>query len=87
MLRQRRTKVEWPAWRYGPDGESEVFDSAEDVPAGWGATPSLAYVPREASPEICKESTIKALEDFGVVINPTWGTAHLRKMLKELTND
>ena len=26
----------WPAWRYGPDGEAEIFNSEEEVPPGWG---------------------------------------------------
>jgi hypothetical protein len=30
----------WPAWRYGPDGASDVFDSAAEVPAGWQDHPS-----------------------------------------------
>lgn len=30
----------WPAWFYGPDGESAVFDRAEDVPDGWTDNPN-----------------------------------------------
>lgn len=30
----------WPAWRYGPEGESRVFDSEAEVPAGWQDHPS-----------------------------------------------
>lgn len=29
----------FPSWRYGPAGESRLFDKAEDVPEGWGETP------------------------------------------------
>lgn len=25
----------WPSWRFGPNGESEIFESDEQVPAGW----------------------------------------------------
>jgi hypothetical protein len=32
------THQAWPAWRYGPDGEAEVFDRPEDVPEGWTET-------------------------------------------------
>lgn len=32
--------VEWPAWRYGPGGKSDVFKSADDVPEGWADHPS-----------------------------------------------
>lgn len=32
---------DWPAWRYGPNGEALIFGRPEDVPEGWteaGAT-------------------------------------------------
>lgn len=25
----------WPSWRYGPNGESGIFNSAAEVPKGW----------------------------------------------------
>lgn len=25
----------WPAFRYGPNGEAQIFQKASDVPAGW----------------------------------------------------
>lgn len=31
---------EWPAWRYGPKGEAEIFNSAEEVPKGWKDAPA-----------------------------------------------
>lgn len=30
----------WPSWRYGPKGESAIFEKAEDVPKGWQDHPS-----------------------------------------------
>jgi hypothetical protein len=30
----------WPAWRYGPNGEAQIFTSAGDVPEGWVKHPS-----------------------------------------------
>ena len=29
---------DWPAWRYSPEGDGEVFDKPEDVPEGWTDT-------------------------------------------------
>lgn len=29
------TDENWPAWRYGPNGQSAVFESEDDVPKGW----------------------------------------------------
>lgn len=30
----------WPSVRYGPDGASAVFQSADDVPDGWEDHPA-----------------------------------------------
>lgn len=32
----------WPSWRYGPNGESGVFERPEDVPEGWFDSPQKA---------------------------------------------
>jgi hypothetical protein len=32
--------MSFPAWRYGPKGEAEVFQSEADVPKGWVDHPS-----------------------------------------------
>jgi hypothetical protein len=29
------TFPKWPSWRFGPGGQSAVFESEADVPAGW----------------------------------------------------
>lgn len=34
-------KVSWPAWFYGPNDAAEIFEKAEDVPAGWVDHPAL----------------------------------------------
>lgn len=30
----------FPAWFYGPDGQSAIFESAEEVPSGWRDHPA-----------------------------------------------
>jgi hypothetical protein len=35
----------WPAWYYGPGGVGQVFDSADEVPAGWVDHPADAADP------------------------------------------
>ncbi len=37
----------WPSFRYGPNGESRVFQRAEDVPEGWSDTPNFVTAARE----------------------------------------
>lgn len=29
----------WPSWRYGPNGQSAVFNGPDEVPEGWGEIP------------------------------------------------
>jgi hypothetical protein len=31
----------FPGWRYGPNGQSAIFDSEKEIPAGWVEHPSL----------------------------------------------
>jgi hypothetical protein len=33
-----KVSTDWPSWRYGPNGEAQVFESASDVPKGWKDT-------------------------------------------------
>lgn len=33
-------KKQWPAWMYGPDGQSRIFQEDDPVPAGWVDHPS-----------------------------------------------
>ena len=43
-------KVYWPSWRYGPNGEAEIFKTADDVPEGWFDHPSKHAVVKYAPP-------------------------------------
>lgn len=39
----------FPSWRYGPNGEADIFHDAADVPEGWTEHPgALAEVERQA---------------------------------------
>lgn len=44
---------EWPAMRYGPSGEQQIFKSPDDVPEGWadrpGGEPKKAEKPKVGS--------------------------------------
>ena len=35
-----KSKQEWPAWFYGPKGESNIFQNKDEVPKGWKSHPS-----------------------------------------------
>jgi hypothetical protein len=38
--RLMRAPDHWPGWRYGPKGQSAIFESEADVPKGWEDHPS-----------------------------------------------
>lgn len=38
----------FPSWRYGPNGEAEIFQSEAEVPKGWKAAP-FAQAPAPAA--------------------------------------
>lgn len=41
----------WPSFRYGPNGETQVFQRAEDVPEGWRDSPDFVTAAKEAGAE------------------------------------
>jgi len=41
----------FPAWYYGPDGESQIFDREEDVPEGWTDHPTNVSNSTSETPE------------------------------------
>lgn len=56
----------WPSWRYGPNGESAVFESARDVPEGWRDEPSAvaeAAHPLSTEPAASADDRLKSEND------------------------
>lgn len=80
MARVRREPAKWPGWRYGPFGEKAIFNSEAEVPHGWTRKPGELYV-APPSTMLDRENIIGQLETKGIEIDPTWGTAHMQKML------
>lgn len=81
----RRPKIDrsWPAWRFNPiTGDGEVFQCEEDVPEGWtGAPVELEIFEHTTFEPLDQEAILAALIDKGVDIDPTWGVAHMKKVL------
>lgn len=75
--------VKWPDVRYDPaTGEPTLFYQAKDVPFGW-----LTKRPRIKTPKVGvyydKQELINQLTNLGIDINPTWGTAHMKRILDD----
>lgn len=73
-------KVMWPDLRYGPNGECKLFSSAHEVPEGWTAKPDIPYVTPEQL-QLDKDKLAAELTSRGIDVHPTWGKAHMKKML------
>lgn len=81
MRRKTRPDLIWPSWRYGPDGESAIFNSASEVPFGWSRRPDFIQLDQVSSVDLNRDELVKALEEKGIEINPIWGKAHLKRIL------
>lgn len=44
-MAKRAIRSSWPAWFYGPNGASRVFEREEEVPEGWYDHPAKAATP------------------------------------------
>lgn len=74
--------IPWPDLRYGPKGEVKLFYSAEEVPPNWTSKPPKGIDPKP--PQLFdKQELINALTERNIEINPTWGNAHMKKVLDE----
>lgn len=79
-----RSKVDrnWPAWYHSPNGDSQVFERIQDVPYGWTKSPPVVF--EHSDPLVVDEDVVRQkLTELGVDIDPTWGRAHLQKVLDD----
>lgn len=57
----------WPSWRYGPNGEAEIFEDEDQVPEGWLDHPSkfkaAAPAPAANHADSAGDDPLKALID------------------------
>lgn len=70
--------TEWPRWFFGPKGESEQFDSENDVPTGWKRHPSEHKAGSESkAPEggPTKNDAGEEIDAFGLVWSADINTA------------
>lgn len=81
--RDRPPSPDWPHWFYGPNGESAIFNSATEVPYGWVKKPGLAFEPPPATEILNKDELVAKLIERGIKIDPTWGNAHMKRMLDD----
>lgn len=72
----------WPAWRESPSGERRVFQSAADVPEGWGPVGKTATDTESAPPADERPALREAYKaKFGKAPNAGWDAVALREKL------
>lgn len=87
-MRKRKIQPDWrwPSWRYGPAGQSAIFQCEEDIPEGWTRKPDEApeiYVPRPAPIPLDKEKLVAELLQLGIPVHPLWCNAHMKKVIDD----
>lgn len=83
MRRPKRPPVNWPSWRYGPDGESAIFQCLEDVPFGWTRKPGDIEEPHIEKPlfRLDRDDLFKQLQDAGIIASSKWSTAYIKELV------
>lgn len=84
MARVKREPKRWPSWRFGPSGESAIFDREEDVPFGWSRKPGEVFVKTKPVTHD-REFLISELTKLEIKVHPKWGVAHLKKVLDDFS--
>jgi hypothetical protein len=78
----------FPSFRYGPEGQSAVFQSAADVPSGWHDHPSKVKGAPDPSLDVGaprrpgKAEIMKDLKRLGVPFNPMTPASDLWTLLQ-----
>lgn len=62
----------WPAWWFGPNGQRQIFNSAEEVPEGWVDSPEkvgsidegAVEPPRQLTDEQAEKSIADLVADY-----------------------
>ena len=82
------TEKGFPSFRYGPDGQSAVFQSAKDVPSGWHDHPSKvkgAPDPSKVEAEPRRPGKAEIMKDLkraNIPFNPMSAASDLWSLLK-----
>lgn len=62
--------IKFPGWRYGPNGESAIFESEAEVPEGWLDNPNdFKKASKSKKEEGANEAVAKPSEDENVQTN------------------
>lgn len=72
--------IKFPGFRYGPGGQSGIFQCAADVPEGWTDNPN-DFIGQSEAAEPTRETMIEELTKRGVKVDKRWSDAKLKGLL------
>jgi hypothetical protein len=83
-------KFKGPTYRYGPNGEGQVFNHSDDVPEGWLDDPTKHEAPAKqaseaapAQPDMTRKEIVAALQSGGLQFDARANVATLYAQLTE----
>lgn len=83
MARRTREQMPvWPSWRYGPNGERLIFNTANDVPYGWTKKPQDIFVGVDAN-RLDRQQLIVDLEAKEIKVLGHWSTSYMKELLDQ----
>ena len=82
----RARSKDWPAWRFGPDGQSAIFNEESEVPYGWMKSPGEVFVPPPLPPVLNQEELEAALRAKGIEPLGHWGLAYMKELVDGISS-
>lgn len=82
MARIAKKPIHWPAWRYGPDGQAEMFLNPNDVPDGWTKTPNPTPLDYPDGEKLDFDALREAVKAKGIKVNAQWPAVYLKTLLE-----
>lgn len=73
----------WPAWFYGPEGESVICKTEDEVPEGWARKAGRPEPTFEIATTVIldHDELVAELIARNIRIKPTWGDAHMKRII------
>jgi hypothetical protein len=79
---KRIVREHWPSWRYGPNGEGQIFQSESEVPFGWTKKPGEIFTPKSEPVHVDRQTLAENLRKKGIEPVGWWSTRYMKDMLE-----
>lgn len=73
----------WPSYRYGPSGESGIFNGDHEVPFGWTKKPGQVFVAPNAPIVLDRIELQERLVAKGITPHPSWSARYMKELVDQ----